>query len=362
MTLTSSVRTDDRSADPGRERPKRPAGDGPIELAPPWPAWSTVWMVDQGSKDEAMASLPYPAHREVDVALRDGSTVHIRPVRPDDRNRILELLQGLSPESRTLRFFTASSNLEWVADRMSEVDYRDRSGLIATAGGGDHVVAHAAYITTRGDRAEIAFAIADVVQGRGLGTILLGQLAEMAHEAGVRLFEAQVLPQNRAMIDVFRESGFPVMLRSEPGVVMVEFPTSITAEALERFERREQTAAEAAMRVFLSPQSVAVIGASRTRGGIAGEVFHNLFASGFNGPVYPVNPGSDVVQSVLAYPSVKDIPGRVDLAVIVVPARLVLEAARDCAQKGVRALVVISSGFAEISEEGRHLQRDLLTI
>src|SRR5205823_7921001 len=126
----------------------------------------------------------------------------------------------------------------------------------------------ATYLQTGPDRAEVAFAIADDVQGRGLGTILLGQLAETAAESGISLFEARVLPENRRMIEVFRESGFPVQVRSESGDVAVELPTSLSAEAVERFERREQTAALAALRSFLQPSSVAVIGASRTRGSI----------------------------------------------------------------------------------------------
>ncbi|MDP9341897.1 MAG: GNAT family N-acetyltransferase [Actinomycetota bacterium] len=307
-------------------------------------------------------NVEYPAHREADVALRDGSTVHVRPARGEDHDAMLEFLRELSPDSRMLRFFTGSANLEWAAERMTEVDYRDRVSLVATAGAGDRIVAHATYIKTAPERAEVAFAIADALQGRGLGTILLGQLAEMAEENGIRVFEAQVLPNNRRMIDVFRESGFPVSMRSEPGTVIVEFPASLTEEALERFDRREQTAAAAAMERFFRPRSVAVIGASRNRGGIAGEVFHNLLEYGFNGPVYPVNPKAGVVQSVPAYPSVIDVPGPVDLAVVVVPAPAVVEVARECAAKGVGALVVISSGFAEVGEEGRALQRDLVAV
>ena len=97
---------------------------------------------------------------------------------------------------------------------------------------------------------------------------------------------------------------------------------------------------------------MAVIGASRRRGTVAGELFHNLLAAGFNGPVYPVNPKASVVQSVLAYKSVLDVPGPVDLAVLAVPAPAVVQAARDCATKGVRAIVVISAGFAETGPEG----------
>jgi len=83
---------------------------------------------------------------------------------------------------------------------------------------------------------------------------------------------------------------------------------------------------------------------------------------GFNGPVYPVNPGAEVVQSVHAYKSILDIPGPVDLAVIVVPAKLVMAAALECAKKGVHGMVVITAGFAETGTAGRELQKDLMTI
>jgi acyl-CoA synthetase (NDP forming) len=128
------------------------------------------------------------------------------------------------------------------------------------------------------------------------------------------------------------------------GQVVFEFPTSLSAAARERFEAREQVAAAASLASLLAPRSIAVVGASRSRGTIGGEVFHNLLETAFTGPVYPVNPKAAVVQSVRAYASVSEIPGDVDLAIVVVPAAAVLDAARDCARKGTRALVVISAG------------------
>jgi acetate---CoA ligase (ADP-forming) len=304
----------------------------------------------------------YPADREADVVLRDGSTVHVRPVRADDRPAVLAFLSGLSADSSYMRFFSGSVDLADAVRRAVEVDYARELALVAEAGGVGVVVAHAIYLATGPERAEVALAIADEYQGRGLGTILLGQLAEAADRRGIREFEARVLSQNRKMIDVFRESGFPVSLQYDSGEINVAFPTSLSHDALERFERREQTAAIAAMKSFLSPRSVAVIGASRSRGSIGGEVFHNLLVTGFDGPIYPVNSGAEVVQSVVAYLRVEDVPGPVDLAVIVVPAVLVVDVARQCGAKGVRALVVISSGFAETGDEGRDLQRELLAV
>lgn len=128
--------------------------------------------------------------------------------------------------------------------------------------------------------------------------------------------------------------------------------------------RMHDESAEAirSVEAFFHPSSVAVIGASRRRGTISGEVLHNILSYGFNGPVYPVNPTSPVVQSIVSYPSVEAVPGPVDLAVVVVPAAHVLEVARQCARKKVRALVVISAGFAEGSAEGRAMQQELVSV
>lgn len=110
------------------------------------------------------------------------------------------------------------------------------------------------------------------------------------------------------------------------------------------------------------PRSVAVIGASRHRGSIAGEVFHNLVTRGFPGAVYPVNPAARAVQSVHAYASLADIPGEVDLAVVVVPQPAVLESVQACAERGVRGLVVITAGFGEVGPEGKRQQAELVEV
>lgn len=110
------------------------------------------------------------------------------------------------------------------------------------------------------------------------------------------------------------------------------------------------------------PRSIAVIGASRERGSVGAEIFHNLIEHGFQGPVYPVNPKADVVQSVHAYPAIEHVPGTVDLAVVVVPAPRVNDVVEACGRKGVRAVVVISAGFKETGPEGRERERLLVEL
>jgi acetyl coenzyme A synthetase (ADP forming)-like protein len=310
------------------------------------------------------ARAPYPAHREADVVLRDGSTVHVRPVRRDDREVLKRFLERLSPDSRSLRFFSLGVNLDGAAEWAADVDYELRFGLVALGGTRQAVVGHATWSRADpdDDRAEVAFEVADAYQGNGLGTILLAHLAEAAEERGVSVFEAEVLPHNHRMAEVFRESGFAVRTRSGPDVLKIEFPTEMSEGAMERFEERDRTAAAAAVAKFLRPESVAVIGASRERGTVGGEIFHNLIATAFNGPVFPVNPHSRVVQSVPAFASVRDILADIELAVVAVPAAAVAEVARQCAAKGVDALLVISAGFAETGDEGRARQEELVGI
>lgn len=295
-----------------------------------------------------------------EVVLRDGSTVQVRRLDLTDEAGLVAFLEGLSAESLRMRFFGAGMSLRQMGRRMIAMGGDKGVGLVATTGADERIIAHAMFAVTRAGHAEAAFAVAENHRGQGLATAMLGQLAEAAPAYGVSVFEAEVLPENHRMIDVFRQSGFKVTTRLTPGEIGVEFPVALDEPALRRFAEREHVAAVAAMQRLLYPRSVAVIGASRHRGGIAAEVFHNLVATGFGGPVYPVNRGSRVVQSAPAYRSVLDIPEEVDLAVVVVPAPAVLDAVRECGEKGVRSLVVISSGFSEIGPKGARLQQKLI--
>jgi len=298
--------------------------------------------------------------RDIDVVLRDGSSVRIRAAKPGDEAATLAFLNGLSDASRSLRFGDKAIDTAATAKRWAGVEECTGCCILAVLGG--EVVAQASYDRTADDRAVVGFTVADSYQGRGLGTLLLKRIAEAADDDGVTVFEAEVQAENHKMLDVLRESGFGITMKSEPGLIRVQFATSLSAEARAKFDAREQVAAMNAVRGMLAPRSVAVIGAGRKRKTIGGEVFHNLMDGGFNGPVYPVNPGADVVQSVHAYKSILDIPGPVDLAVIVVPAKLVMAAALECAQKGVHGMVVITAGFAETGTAGRELQKELMTI
>src|SRR5688572_26574314 len=104
--------------------------------------------------------MTYPSHLESDVVLRDGSTIHMRPVRAEDREQLVEFLRGLSLESRAMRFFSGAVDVERAAGWALDVDHRDKVGLVATGPAGE-IVAHANYVRTGPEKAEAAFTVAD---------------------------------------------------------------------------------------------------------------------------------------------------------------------------------------------------------
>jgi GNAT superfamily N-acetyltransferase len=275
----------------------------------------------------------YPSHREATVVLRDGSTLTIRPVRADDAGELGRFFADLSLESRVLRFFAAVVNADSSIQRMVNVNYTSSYGLVAVAGAPSRVVGHAMYVEFAPRKAELALAVADAYQGRGVGTILLGQLAEAAAASGYDVLEAVVLPENHRMLQMLRESGFPVHARSEPGEVRADLLTKIGPEGIRHFEDRERLAAVASVTHLLAPASVAVIGASRKNGSIGAAVMHNIVAYGYRGRLYPVNPAATEIEGVPAFPSVLAIPGDVEMAVVTVPAAVVAKVARECARR-----------------------------
>jgi len=189
-------------------------------------------------------SLPqsYPAGWEGHVVLSDGGLAFVRPVRSEDRDDLAALHRRLSRESQYLRYFTARRALpEAELDRVASVDYRGRMGFVAFVQG--RLAAHACYVRgEREDSAEVAFQVEDAHQGRGLGTLLLEQLAAYAHEQGLHHFTASVLPQNRRMIEVFRDAGFPRKIRREDGVLAVSLDIDPTRHSRDAIQHRHAEA------------------------------------------------------------------------------------------------------------------------
>ena len=297
---------------------------------------------------------------ESEIVLRDGSTVHLRDALPGDRKELHRFLEGLSLEARRLRFFTAAPDLEFAARWAAGASERSAVSLVATAGDPARIVAHAGFEPVEDGVAEIAFEVAESLRGRGLATLLMAQLAGRARERGIETFVAEVLPDNRRMLEVFRESGFPMQVRRSPDDLRIELTTALTPETLELYEDRERVAVAAAMRHFLEPASIAVVGASRKHGSVGGQTLRNLLCCGFEGSVYAVNHRARRVQGLVAHRSVADLPEVPELVVVATPADDVLSVARDCALKGVNALLVLSGGFAEMGAEGERRQDALV--
>jgi acetyl coenzyme A synthetase (ADP forming)-like protein len=296
---------------------------------------------------------------EWDVVLRDGATVHLRPYRETDARKVREFLGGLSPDTIYLRFFCVLPVDRVDLAALASSDPAARYTLLAEGGGRVLSLASYARSPDAASEAEVAFVIADSVQGRGLGTRLLEVLAEVARAHDITTFTAHVLGQNGRMLQVFRESGFHVDLTLESGEYLVTLDLRPAPRYEERAFERSRHAAAQSMRRLFEPGSVAVVGVGRSRGGIGSEIFHNLQA-GFTGRVTPVNPSAGSIGGARAYPSVRQIPDDVDLAVIAVPCAQVPTVVEDCLDKGVRGLVVISAGFAEAGAEGRRAQDQVL--
>ncbi len=301
----------------------------------------------------------YPSEWETDVVLADGATLHLRPIRPEDHDALNELFGRLSPETIQFRFFTPLKELSeaWLT-RLTNVDYDDRLALVGVLG--EDLVAVGRYDRLDDPRrAEVAFTVEDAHQGRGIGTLLLEHLALAARERGIDTFCAAVLTGNRRMLDVFHSTAFPVDQHFDGGAIQLEFPIAPTEAAQAAQEVRERLAEARSMTRLLAPRSIAVVGAGRRRGTIGHEIFRNLIRGDFEGPVYPVNASATSVAAVRAYPSVVDIPGDVDLAVIAVPAEQVLDVVDDCARRQVHGLVIITAGFAEF-DGGSALQHEVV--
>jgi acetyl coenzyme A synthetase (ADP forming)-like protein len=302
-----------------------------------------------------------------DAVLRDGGSIHLRAIRPDDKVRLVEHFKRLSARSVYFRFF--GSKLRLTDDelrRFTEVDFADHVALVATLQerGEEQIIGVAHYIavptaTAEPRRAEVAFAVADAHQGRGIATLLLEELARIARQNGIDEFEANVLGENNRMLEVFAQSGFRVRRSIDGGVFCVTFPTEATEEADRASTTRERSAVARSIRPFLNPASVAVVGASPRRGTIGNALVRNLKRCGFTGQLYPVHIAAREVEGLPAYPRISAIGAPVDLAIVAVPAGAVEDVVLDASRAGVHGLVVVSAGFAEVSPEGRAAQERL---
>src|SRR5687767_4798521 len=247
----------------------------------------------------------YPEHWEADVLLRDGRTAHLRPILPDDGERLVEFYSQISPESKYFRFFAPMPTLsDRDVQRFTNVDYRDRVAFVMTVAG--NIIGVGRYDVVEKGQAEVAFLVQDEHQGRGIAQLLLEHLAQAGRERGVERFVAEVLPDNRRMINTFRDAGYRVVSEYDEGVMTLEFPIDPTDTAMGLMATREHRAEAASIEKFFNPRSIAVIGASRREATIGQVLVRNLVTGNFSGRVYAVNQTSEAVSGLPAFANVAD--------------------------------------------------------
>jgi acyl-CoA synthetase (NDP forming)/RimJ/RimL family protein N-acetyltransferase len=303
--------------------------------------------------------------------LADGTTVEIRPARPDDFDAVKAMHEAMSPDNAYLRFFNASRlAAEQEARRTCQQPGPDHGALLALSAG--EVVGCVSFSVTGesgepgdapetaapqtqaqpgGRTAEIAFAVADHMHHRGIATLLLEHLVSFASSRQISTFNAQTLSENKTMQNVFAGAGLPMQRRFADGIFDMTFPLpaddagAVLDTYLDAVAGREGSADAASLRPIFMPESVVVVGASRRRETAGRAILDNIRTGAYAGRLYAVNPHAPLISGERCLSSVLDLPEPVDLAVIAVPAAAVLDAAEQCGQRGVRSLVVITAGL-----------------
>jgi acyl-CoA synthetase (NDP forming)/GNAT superfamily N-acetyltransferase len=297
----------------------------------------------------------------VPVLLADGTIAQIRRVHRDDVDRLVALHAASSDTSIYHRFFALNRRLgeEYVRRLCAEPELGNRA-LLAEIGGDLVALATAEPVT--GTVSEVAFLVADGLQGKGIGTQLLEHLASSQRQLGVTQFVADVMADNSAMLRVFHDAGFTLRERRDHGTVMLEMDTEATDAAVSSADARERAAEARSLRPLLRPRAVAVVGAGRHRGGVGREVLENIRDTTFTGDLYAVNPHQQDIDGVPCYPSVADIPGHIDLIAVAVPADQAVPVIGQAAAAGVGAAVVLTAGFEEAGSDGAAAQAEMLRV
>ncbi|HEX2904855.1 MAG TPA: GNAT family N-acetyltransferase [Jatrophihabitans sp.] len=293
--------------------------------------------------------------------LTDGRTLHVRQVRPADRQELLELNTAASDRSIYLRFFASSrAAADQYVDKLLRPGDGEHRALIGEIDG--RVAAVASYERVAAHQAEVAILVADEFQHAGVATLLLEYLASVARHGDIATFSADVLVENGAMLRAFADLGYPMRSDLKAGVERIVLDLAADQTTFNTLDERDRVADRASLHALLHPASVVVIGAGERPRSVGHQVLVNLLEGGFTGTVYAVNPKHRRVAGVACFGSVAELPGTPDQAVIAVPARAVVEAVDNCGRRGVKAVVVLSSGFGELGFEGISEQQRLLDV
>jgi len=285
--------------------------------------------------------------------LADGTTVEIREACPDDLDAVQAMHEAMAPDNIYLRFFSYSRrSAETEARRICRDPAPGNAAMLALLDGELVGVASYAGLIGHPRQAEVAFAVADHMHHKGIATLLLEHLVSLARSRQITEFTAETLTENTAMLKVFADAGLPVQRHYADEVFELTFPLPRDEDGtaldtyLSAVAERESSADVASLRHIFAPESVVVIGASRRRDAIGRVIVENIRGGGYAGRLYTVNPRARQIDGERCLDSVLDLPEPADLAVIAVPAPAVLGVAEQCGQRGVRSLVVITSGLA----------------
>ncbi len=300
----------------------------------------------------------------VDALTADGAIVRIRSAVATDAEALSDLYHRASVENLRLRFFGTPGRhgIEAEVIRLTRSPSPRHDAILAERTGTVIGVASWERTSDVERRGEFAVFVDEEQHGRGIGTLLLEHLAYRAQAKGVSELVGEVLPGNVAMLRIASDLSGRAFSRFADGIVDVGMATAPDEATLAAVDSRERIAGRASMAPLLAPRSVAVVGAGRSPGGIGHETLRAIVEYGFTGALSAVNPHAEAVAGVPAYPSLRDVPGPVDLAVIAVPAVAVTATLTDAGRVGVRAAVILSSGFGEEGEAGRTAQTDLVRL
>jgi len=303
----------------------------------------------QQNREDDVSTEPGPSAYAL---LTDGTTIEIRLPRPDDFDAVRDMHAKMSSDNLYMRFFSMSGlAAEREARRICREPTADRAALLAVLDG--EVIGCGSYDLggSSSRTAEVAMAVADDMHNRGVGTLLLEHLISLARSRGVLAFTAETLSENALMLKVFADSGLTPQRSLVDGVYDFTFPLpgneadSSVGTYGAAVAERERSADVASLQRVLTPASVAVIGASRRPDSVGRAILRNIVTGGFAGPVYAVNPSATELDGVSCLPSAAALPGPVDLVIIAAPTGSVLGIAEECGRRGVKALVVITSGL-----------------
>lgn len=292
----------------------------------------------------------------------DGRQVQVRAVVPADADALAALSDGVCEHSIYLRFFSTNrqSAREYYRALRDDPDL-GRHALVACDRGEIVAVACAEPLSSAPDAsAELGLLVADRYQGQGIGTLLLEHLMSRARHAQVSSFVANVMVENHRMLSLLHDLGYRTERALDGAGVCLTWSLHPNEAAQHAVDRREGIADVHSLRPLLEPRSVAVIGASARPRSVGGGLLHGLVVGNFAGSIYPINPHHAEVEGLRCYPSLADLPEAPDLAIVAVPANEVLAMVRRCGERGVKGLVIVSSGFREVSAEGRDREREVV--